>query len=55
MVFDLPVLCCKEIWVSPKTRELPSGNLSLTLDLKNFTIDYGKVLSTYFDKAGCLV
>jgi len=32
-----PTLCCKEIWVSPKIRVLPSGNLSHTPVLENFT------------------
>jgi len=30
--FTSTTLCCKVIWVSPKIRVLPSGNLSQTLD-----------------------
>jgi len=34
---NYPRLCYKEIWVPPNTRALPSGTLSQTLDLENFS------------------
>jgi len=36
-----PALHCKEILISAKIRVLPSGTLSQTLDLENFTTASG--------------
>ena len=41
--FYLPyTLCFNEIWVTPKTRILPSGTLSRMLDLENFASAAGR-------------
>jgi len=49
-----PTLCSEEIRVSSKTRVLPSGTLSQTLDFKKLLryIDRRNVLSTSLEKGG---